>query len=163
MSTARDDVYQGMPLVLEKLVPSEKEQSWLSQDHKERWKADSKQDGDLFKWPSFLEGFREGRPAQMTGSWNTSQRSIPHKKSLELLVFLMKNVFWVSHFPLACRYFLELCNGSSHPPTTQYRDLFPAAHFEVSASELVLSVVSPGAWAESSLSPLHSPPQMPFN
>jgi len=30
-------------------------------------------------------------------------------------------------------------------PTTQYRDIFPAAHFEVSASKSVLTVVSPGA------------------
>ena len=35
VSTARDDVYQGMSLVLEKLVPSEKEQSWLSQGRME--------------------------------------------------------------------------------------------------------------------------------
>lgn len=30
-------------------------------------------------------------------------------------------------------------------PTTQYSDIFPAAHFEVSASKLVLTVASPGA------------------
>lgn len=109
-----------------------------------------------------LRGLEKVGPHKWQGP-ETPSNLRPRKKSLKFLVFLTKNVFLVSHFPLVHRHFLEHCKGSSHPPTTQYRDIFPAAHFEVSASKLVLTVASPGAWAESSLSPLHTPPQMTFN
>lgn len=87
----------------------------------------------------------------------------PHTKKFNILSILNEKCVPGFAFPLGIQIFSGTLQWLLPSPTTQYRDIFPAAHFEVSASKSVLTVVSPGAWAESSLSPLHTPPQMTFN